>query len=376
MRSVKTDCRHYRGSRPCAPHKQYGVICAACEYYTPVKEHVAIVKLGAMGDVLRTTALLPDIQAAHPGAEITWLTHSASVPLLRNITEIGRVLNVTEAPALLSELEFGTVYSLDNADEGVALASILRSPVKRGFRGGTSGHCEGVYDGGDPTLFELGLWDDLKRKNTKSYLALLAATAGLTYSHARPRLNVSTAEAEDAARQYATLPRPLIGINTDAGTRWLRKQWNLPYVERAVQTFVEKGYGVVLFGGQSLESYNEALANRFLGPVLAPRTAKNVHALFAGISLVDVLLTGDTLAMHAAWALRTPVVALFGPTSAPEIDLGEGDVKLFATELDCLGCYLHTCSVDPHCMDRLVPEIVISAVETRLGAETTQVATR
>jgi heptosyltransferase-2 len=352
------------------------VVCATCEYYAPVQERIAIVKLGAMGDVLRTTALLADIHAAHSGAHITWLTHPASVPLLRNIGEIGRVVDVTETPALLSALDFDTVYSLDNADEGVAVASVLRSGVKRGFQAGPSGHCEGVYEGGDDTLFELGLWDDLKRKNTQSYLALLAATAGLTYSGGRPRLHISAADVEEAARGYASLPRPCIGINTDAGTRWLRKQWNLPYVELAVEAFVEKGYGVVLFGGESLESFNEALANRFSGSVLSPKTAKNVHALFAGISQVDVLLSGDTLAMHAAWAVGTPVVALFGPTSAPEIDLGEHDVKLFATGLDCLGCYLHTCSVDPHCMDRLTPEQVVSAVDARLAASQPGIAAR
>jgi heptosyltransferase-2 len=33
-----------------------------------------IIKLDAMGDVLRTTALLPALVEAHPRASITWIT--------------------------------------------------------------------------------------------------------------------------------------------------------------------------------------------------------------------------------------------------------------------------------------------------------------
>ena len=28
MDPLKTDCRHFRPDRPCAPHKQHGVVCA------------------------------------------------------------------------------------------------------------------------------------------------------------------------------------------------------------------------------------------------------------------------------------------------------------------------------------------------------------
>jgi len=72
--------------------------------------------------------------------------------------------------------------------------------------------------------------------------------------------------------------------------------------------------------------------------------------------------------MHVAWALQVPAVALFGPTSMSEIDLGEGSRKLAATELECLGCYLKTCTVEPHCMDRLTPEIVYANVRELLSA--------
>lgn len=365
QRNVRFDCAHYQGSRPCAPHKHHGVTCAACEYYEPVRERVLIVKLGAMGDVLRTTALIPDIRAAHPQGEITWMTLSESLPILRFVDGVDRIVDAKDAAVFLAARQFDVLYNFDNDDEAVALAAAARARQKRGFRIGSSGHCEGVHEGGDPRLFELGLWDDLKRRNTTSYLTMLAATAGVQYGGARPHLRLP-GRAEESGDPAAA--RRCIGINTDAGTRWLRKQWNLPYVEQAVDAFVSKGYDVVLFGGEPLLPFNQMLARRFDSRVRAANTAGDFEALCREIASVDVLVTGDTLAMHVAWALGVPLVTLFGPTSAAEIDIGPQDVKLFAGDLDCLGCYLHTCEVTPHCMDRLTPELVVGAVDSRIHA--------
>ena len=50
---IRTDCRHYRTSVPCAPHKRTGVSCGAVAT-TGIEERIVIVKLDAMGDVRRT----------------------------------------------------------------------------------------------------------------------------------------------------------------------------------------------------------------------------------------------------------------------------------------------------------------------------------
>ena len=61
------------------------------------------------------------------------------------------------------------------------------------------------------------------------------------------------------------------------------------------------------------------------------------------------------------------MVALFGPTSLPEIELyGRGE-KIAPEGLDCLGCYLPTCDVSPHCQERIQPDTVLAAVERQLA---------
>jgi hypothetical protein len=51
-REIAFDCKFFRGDRPCSWHKQTGVLCT-CDYYEKVEERVLVIKLDAMGDVLR-----------------------------------------------------------------------------------------------------------------------------------------------------------------------------------------------------------------------------------------------------------------------------------------------------------------------------------
>ena len=55
---VKFDCRHFKGHIPCKPNKNFGVMCDNCDYYDKIEQKILILKLGAAGDVIRTTPLL------------------------------------------------------------------------------------------------------------------------------------------------------------------------------------------------------------------------------------------------------------------------------------------------------------------------------
>ena len=366
-RIVHTDCLLYRGSMPCEPHKATGQLCEDCPHYRPLSQRILIVKLGAMGDVLRTTALLPDIAARHDRPHVTWLTRAESVELLAGNPLIQRVVTTAEA-GTLGAVEFDALYALDSGADALAYAQSVRTAAYHGFVAGKFGTCTGVAPGGDPALFEMGLWDDLKRANRRSYLELLGASADIEYSLGRPHVPLDPAELLRAEEFARDLPRPLIGINTDAGDRWERKNWNPEHIAAFVELARNDGASVMLFGGVPVRERNRLLAASFPDRVAAFESAGNVRRLIAGIAQCDALLTGDTLAMHIAWGLDVPTAVLFGPTSLHEIDLDARSVKMAAQELPCLACYLKTCDVDPHCMDRLLPADVYDRVREVLAA--------
>ena len=82
------------------------------------------------------------------------------------------------------------------------------------------------------------------------------------------------------------------------------------------------------------------------------------------------MVTGDSLGMHMAIALKKHVVAWFGPTSPQEIDLYERGVKILA-DVGCAPCWKSSCDVLHPCRDRVRPEWIADAVDSCLHSRTT-----
>jgi len=56
---VRFDCINFKGTMPCIPHKEHGVECNSnCEYLDSIDQNILIIKLDAMGDVIRTKPII------------------------------------------------------------------------------------------------------------------------------------------------------------------------------------------------------------------------------------------------------------------------------------------------------------------------------
>lgn len=81
---LKTECKHFPGDHPCIYNKNEGTMCNNCIYYTPINYKIIVIKLEAIGDVLRTTSILHAIKEKYPDSHITWLTKIASKDIFKN----------------------------------------------------------------------------------------------------------------------------------------------------------------------------------------------------------------------------------------------------------------------------------------------------
>ena len=75
----RADCFHFRGDVPCAPHKRAGVHCDGCPEFRARAGRILLVKLGAAGDVIRTTPLLRPLRREFPRHRLTWITQSPAL---------------------------------------------------------------------------------------------------------------------------------------------------------------------------------------------------------------------------------------------------------------------------------------------------------
>jgi ADP-heptose:LPS heptosyltransferase len=369
-REIAFDCKFFIGDRPCVWHKQTGVLCT-CDHYEKVDERLLIIKLDAMGDVLRSTALLPPIVEAHPRAAITWITRKESVPLLQRNPYVAEVLEFgPEALIHLQTRTFDRVINLDASKISAALATAARSSRKDGFVLDERGYVQPTNDAARRWL-EAGIFDDIKRQGSSTYQDRMADILGLA---GRKHHYVFELAADEVRRARAHLEsigldfeRPVIGLNTGAGGRWPLKQWREEgYLELVARVGRRENVQFLLLGGPAEQERNDRLKGASTVRLLDPGCDNTVRHFAALLSHCDMAVTGDTLAMHLSLALGKRTVVLFGPTSAAEIELyGLGEKVV--PKMECLSCYKTSCDFVPNCMDLISTDMVERAVERQLA---------
>jgi len=191
--SIAPDCRHYRGDKPCFRNQ----LCTGCKDYAPYAQRICIIKLGALGDVIRTLCILPELRRRHPDAHITWVSKPAGCRMIEAHPDIDRTLVFDPIAAMqLSQESFDVVICLDKEPQPCGLASAMFAKRKLGI---------GLSDFGTPapmndeaqSYFELGLSDELKfEKNRKSYPRLVYEALGWNYAGQRYELPVDESLAD------------------------------------------------------------------------------------------------------------------------------------------------------------------------------------
>jgi ADP-heptose:LPS heptosyltransferase len=369
---LKTDCKYFPGDRPCSFNKREVVKCDVCPYYETEQTRILIIKLEAVGDVLRTTCILHGLKEKYPKSEITWITCESAVPLFENNKFVDRVFVYESTETILHVMveEFDVVINLDSAPDSTVLASTVKSKERIGYGFDTKGNVF-PFNIEAITWLEMGAFDELKKKNTRSFQDLMLDICRLKTTKkdiivelSEEELKFARSFAERSGLNHQSLK---IGINTGASNRWQFKQWTLEGFEKLIKLLLERTDAtILLYGGPSEKERNEYLSKLHPTRVLNTDADNSLRQFFALVTLSDIFLTGDTLALHVATALKKKVIALFGPTSAAEIDAYNGQIVKVQADLDCLVCYKPRCDFNPNCMNSIKPEQLFSLIKACL----------
>jgi lipopolysaccharide heptosyltransferase II len=212
------------------------------------------------------------------------------------------------------------------------------------------------------------------------YVLDLAAAAGAVVmpEDAHPWLTVLSEERERIAerlrgeRARLGVSGPIIAIHPGA-RNGKAKRWPLRHYAALADRLVSGLDALVVLTG----SPNEAgLANAVLAQVHAPVVdltgQTTLPALVALLAESDVVVTGDSGPMHIACAVRTPVVALHGPTDPRQSGPTAPDAIVLRHDLWCSPCYDSSATAEcrfgnPVCMKELAPGMVFAAVRRQLA---------
>ncbi len=381
--NYKQDCIYFLSDRPCFYHKKdKKIVCDTCKYYTSINKKILIIKLAALGDVVRTTSVLKPLKTKYKNSKILWITEDNALEVLYNNPYVDEIIPYSQAYQLYNS-HFDILINLDLDIRALRLTKNLFAEKKIGFFLNETDEIICSNESAEK-WFKLSHNDVLKRQNKKTYQQYMMEI--LEFKNLSPKdypiiINLTKEEkkfAEEFAKKFSITKNDLvIGINLGGGDKWQKKEYPVEqtvelikllvrsskFKDKKVKTKNKKtGVKVLLFGGEKEEERNKKIVYLVNNPLLIDTGCKNtLREFFSLINLCDILVTSDTLALHIALALNKNVVVLFGPTSYTEIELynlGKKNVS----PIKCVVCYNRVCNKQPDCMQLITPKQICDTI--------------
>jgi heptosyltransferase-2 len=353
------DCIHFRGDMPCGPNKESGKICDSCSEYQPISKRILIIKLGALGDVIRTTPLLERYRKEFPNCHITWVTNHPEI-LPKQAIDCIRTFSFSDI-FIVTKLHFDIAINLCKDQEAAMLLNECNAKEKCGFVW-SEGHLSIANPESEHKLLT-GLFDAYSKANTKSYVEEIFEICGFTYQHEPYLLHVDTKELEHwTLLKKMSQGKPIIGLNTGAGARWPTRLWPIEYWKELIQLLQKAGYAPLLLGGDDEHERNLSLK-------------KDTNAMYEGVfplqsfipiaAQCDVIVTPVSMTMHIALGLGKRMVLFNNIFNKHEFDLfGKGEIIEPSSGCDCY--YGASCSREKTCMKDISVQSVFDAIQRQI----------
>ena len=352
---IKSDCRYFKGHIPCKPNKEHGVMCNDCSYYSPIDSNILIIKLGAAGDVIRTTPLLYPLKNEFPEAKIFWLTYSPElVPSSGEVCADEVLMYNLQNVSFLMNLDFTFVINLDKDKEAISLTKDLNSVRKAGFTM-INGVCFPANEEANEKYLT-GLFDNISLQNEKTYLQEIFEICGYEFKGEKYILNADSAFDREWDIDKG---KKVIGLNTGCGERWTSRLWKDEYWIELINKLTEANYEVILLGGPGEDKKNLELSAKTSAKYFGFYDLKTFINLMNKCSLV---VSQVTMGMHIALGLGKKLVLMNNIFNRNEFEM-YGLGKIIEPEKKCM-CFFRPVCINPDytCMDLIKPGKIFDTV--------------
>jgi lipopolysaccharide heptosyltransferase I len=338
---------------------------------------ILIVKLGAIGDVVHTLPALACLRRAMPDAHLAWAVERGGAakilegnPLLdelieldlrgwrRSLTNVETQTEIRRAMWKLRKDPFDISLDFQGLMKSATVARLARVPRRIGFARAA------LREPASAVLLTERVEADDSDHVIKKNLRLVEHLGCDVLGEYEFPVALSEDDERFAREQVDRFDGRFAILNPGGG--WPTKLWSAEGFAAVADRLFEI-YGIrsaITFGPGEEELAQPIVAQSRSGAaVTLDATLKQFFALSRRARL---FIGGDTGPMHLAAAARTPVVALFGPTSARRngpFDIEDQVVERF--DLDCrTDCYRRSCS-HTSCM-KIPADTVWQAVVKRL----------
>lgn len=374
----QVDCRYFNGYKPCGRSEE---CTAACEKKEPVGTRVLLIHLGALGAVVRSTALLPAIRRRYPQSHITWVTDRPADRLLTGHPLVDRVVvNDHDGLLELRAMSFDVALVVDKSLRASGILASTSADLVLGFKAEENGAIVPANPEAQE-LWKIGLSDHVKfHVNRKTETQLIHEALNLGPWQRDPySLHLAAEEQKQVSlrrSEWGKGSRAIIGINTGCAATLPAKKLSVAgHIELISRLLAESmGVSIVLLGGREDTARNFEITcgvfKRTGKAIIESPTESGLRDGLVSVASCDVVVSGDSLGMHMAIAMGLPVVAWFGPSCAHEIDLYGRGIAI-QTKATCSPCWKRHCpkeaAKETMCYDQIDWTEMVNAVYALLS---------
>lgn len=353
---VRRDCVHFRGHIPCKPNKDFGSICSDCTHYQAIEKRILIIKLGALGDVIRTTPLIALFRKKYPNCQITWLTQSPAI-LPKNALDTIYGLSETSL-FILQNSSFDIAINLDKDPEACMLVSKIEAVQKFGFTWENNAVAP-CTDAAEHKLIT-GFFDAYSKANTQSYLEEIFEICHETFKHEPYLIELHQEKAVEWRKtlQEKAQGKPIVALNTGCGPRWNTRLWQAHHWVELAKSLENQGYFPMFLGGELEHEKNQEMA--LVNGTFYPGHF-DLETFISLVSACDIVVTQVTMMMHIATALQKKMVLMNTIFNPKEFELYGRGVIVGPPE-PCTCYYGNTCLKGLPCMEHISASTVSNAV--------------
>ena len=318
-----------------------------------------------MGDVVLSLAAVRDLRRNFPAARIEVLARPGVVDLYRAVGEIDAVGSTGGFRDDVRAIQAGTydaVALLTNSFGTALQARLAGVPERWGY----------ATDGRGPLLTRRArVRPEVRGLSEVYYYRAMLAGVGLQVT-ASPDVTLRCPD-EWTARGAALLgdgarggAGPWVGFSPGAAFG-SAKRW-IPERYAAVGDLLARHHGarIAILGGPGERPLADTVAAGMQSAVRNLSGETTTAEMVGVLSRLDLLVTGDSGAMHVAAALGVPVVAVFGPTDWRETAPRGERHRLVREPVHCSPCKLRECPIDHRCMTRVSADRVLDEARALL----------
>lgn len=355
----------------------------------PRPERILVIRLGALGDVLRTLPAVSALRRLHPTSHLCWLVEPASEAavtlsgcvdetLVFPRSELARAVRrgdlvgfVTHARRFFRRLRarrFELVLDFHGLAKSGLFAWLSGSPIRAGYDFATAREGSALFTNHHVEL------PDPRCSRFERNAALVRSVAPAARIPAGPLLAPSPAARARLEGQLAASGRPdargFVLIHPGSSEKASHKRYSPVAWSAVAKRLADAGHEVWITAGPAAPE--RALARQIVeaggGRVVEAPASDSFEDLVALIERASVFAACDSGPLHAATLCGVPVVQLLGPTDPIQNRPGSAAPwRRVHVPLPCSPCR-RGCA-DPACMRAIPPAHVAEAIQELMATE-------